>query len=88
MFALALLILNSCATQQQQPILTGGFQLAQTGRIYARPGDVKTPSHATGMQKLHLGGERDGLIYVPPAYQAPVPLILMLTAPATAARSS
>jgi phospholipase/carboxylesterase len=78
MFALALLILNSCATQQQQPILTGGFQLAQTGRIYARPGDVKTPSHTTGMQKLHLGGERDGLLYVPPTYQAPVPLILML----------
>ncbi|HEY0159922.1 MAG TPA: alpha/beta hydrolase-fold protein [Thermoanaerobaculia bacterium] len=77
MFALALIATTGCATQQQPP-LTGGFQLAQTGRIYARPADVKTPSAITGLQKLHLGETRDGLLYVPANYKAPVPLILML----------
>jgi phospholipase/carboxylesterase len=60
------------------PAATGGYQLAQTGRVYARPAAVTSPSSVTGMQKLNLGTGRDGLLYVPASYQAPAPLILML----------
>lgn len=78
MFALALLSITSCATQQQ-PAQTGGYQLAQTGRIYARPVNVKSGSTMTGMQRLNIGeGERDGLLYVPASVKSPAPLILML----------
>ena len=54
----------------------------QEGRLLARPArppaDVKAP---TGLQRLGLGpDERDGLLYVPPNYDAarPAPLALML----------
>ena len=56
---------------------------AGKGRLLARPG--APPSDATvptGLQPLGLGGstERDGIVYVPPSYDAsrPAPLALML----------
>jgi phospholipase/carboxylesterase len=73
LFLLATLLV-SCATQQPQT----GFQLGQTGRIYARPKAVPTPSAITGLQRLNLGRERDGLLYVPARTQSPAPLIVML----------
>ena len=54
---------------------------ADRGRLLARPS--ATPSDGTvptGLEPLGLGRERDGLVYVPPSYDAsrPAPLALML----------
>ncbi|HEX8618709.1 MAG TPA: alpha/beta hydrolase-fold protein [Thermoanaerobaculia bacterium] len=79
LFALAAtLTLTSCATAPQPQ--TGGFQLGELGRIYARPKPVASPSSATGLQKLNLasGDLRDGWYYVPAKHATPAPLILML----------
>ncbi len=57
---------------------------AGRGRLLARPAprpsdpsDAKAPA---GLRPLGLGRERDGLVYVPPSYDAsrPAPLVLML----------
>ena len=55
--------------------------MADKGRLLARP--AAPPSDAgvrTGLEPLGLGRERDGLVYVPPGYDAarPAPLALML----------
>lgn len=77
MLSLALLSIAACATQQQPQ--TGGFQLGQTGRIFARPAAVLHASAVTGLHPLKLGTNgRDGLLYVPANYRKPAPLILML----------
>jgi phospholipase/carboxylesterase len=49
------------------------------GRLSARPRPPTEPGPA-GLQPLSLGGERDGLLYVPDSYRAdrPAPLVLML----------
>jgi predicted esterase len=79
LLALAALTLTSCATQSPQ-LQTGGFQLGELGRIYARPKVVASPSSVTGLQKLNLasGDLRDGWYYVPAKHANPAPLILML----------
>jgi phospholipase/carboxylesterase len=61
---------------RQQPI---GSLAAQEGRLLARPAAPATPG-PTGLQKLGLGGNRDGFLYVPPGYRAdqPAPLALLL----------
>jgi phospholipase/carboxylesterase len=50
------------------------------GRLLARPQrpTVEAPEH--GLHPLKLGGERDGLLYVPKGYRVdrPVPLVVML----------
>ncbi len=52
------------------------------GRLLARPAPPPPDAKAapTGLQPLGLGSERDGLLYVPPSYDAtrPAPLALML----------
>ena len=55
--------------------------MAGKGRLLSRP--AAPPSDAdvrTGLEPLGLGRERDGLVYVPPGYDAarPAPLALML----------
>ena len=55
---------------------------ADQGRLLARP-PARPPSDAsapTGLRPLGLGRERDGLVYVPPSYDAsrPAPLAVML----------
>ena len=49
------------------------------GRLTARPG-APTGNAALGEHRLSLGGERDGLLYVPAGYVAsrPAPLVVML----------
>jgi predicted esterase len=51
----------------------------QRGRLSVRPASP-TDSGPTGLLPLGLGGERDGLLYVPESYQAdrPASLVLML----------
>lgn len=54
---------------------------AKVGRLSARPGKPTVePSAVRGVQKLGLGGRRDGLLYVPESYRAdrPAPLVVML----------
>ena len=53
----------------------------QEGRLLARPAPLPPGATApTGLQRLGLDPERDGLLYVPPSYDAarPAPLALML----------
>ena len=52
---------------------------ARSGRLLARPSKVNQNA-SRGLLRLGLGNLRDGLIYVPPGYQAdrPVPLVLSL----------
>ena len=54
-------------------------QLGEAGRLRARP-SPPTEAGLIGMQPLGLGGDRDGLLYVPASYQPdrPAPLGLML----------
>ena len=54
-------------------------ETADKGRLLAWPRQT-TVAAPLGLQPLGLGGERDGLIYVPPGYRAdrPVRLVLML----------
>ncbi len=54
---------------------------AKRGRLRARPGKPTVePAQVRGVQKLGLGGRRDGLLYVPESYRAdrPAPLVVML----------
>jgi phospholipase/carboxylesterase len=79
-FAFAVVTMTGCATQQQHKT-GGGYQLAELGRIYARPKAVANPSPVTGLQKLELSNGsnlRDGWFYVPANVAQPAPLILML----------
>ena len=81
LFAFAALTLTACTTQPRPQLpQSGGYQLAELGRIYARPKAVVTPSSATGLQKLALspGDARNGWLYVPAKAASPAPLILML----------
>jgi predicted esterase len=52
---------------------------AVKGRLVARPRPAKEAGKP-GLQRLGLGGNRDGLVYVPPAYKpdSPAPLAVML----------
>jgi phospholipase/carboxylesterase len=79
LFALAVLTMTSCATQHAHQ-QGGGYQLAQLGRIYARPRAVADASAPAGLQKLELTGHtgREGWYYVPAKHANPAPLILML----------
>ena len=54
-------------------------ETADKGRLLARPRQAAVAG-PLGLQPLGLGGERDGLIYVPAGYGAdqPLPLVLML----------
>ena len=54
---------------------------AGLGRLLARPAAPPSgESVPTGLRPLGLGRERDGLVYIPPGYDAsrPAPLVLML----------
>ena len=53
---------------------------ASRGRLLARPNVTPGETVPTGLQALGLGSGRDGLVYVPPSYDAsrPAPLALML----------
>ncbi len=59
-----------------------GGEVAEQGRLLARPGQVQagTPEAPLGLQPLGLGSARDGLLYVPAGYtpDRPAPLVLML----------
>jgi predicted esterase len=60
-----------------------GQQAAEEGRLLARSGQGRPPAAAQaalGEQRLGLDGQRDGLLYVPAAYDAnrPAPLAVML----------
>jgi phospholipase/carboxylesterase len=79
LLALAVLTMTGCATQPQRQ-QAGGYQLAELGRIYARPKTVAIRPSAAGLQKLALSGgdARDGWLYVPAKTRNPAPLILML----------
>ncbi len=75
-------LLTSCGeeTAGEKPEGEVGSE-ASKGRLLARP--AASPSDATaptGLQPLGIGPERDGLVYVPPSYDAsrPAPLTLML----------
>jgi len=59
------------------------------GRLSARPG-TPTDSISPGEQPLSLGGDRDGLLYVPAGYSAskPAPLVLMLHGATGSARGA
>jgi phospholipase/carboxylesterase len=52
----------------------------ESGRLSARPGGAPTGEPILGLQPLGLGGDRDGLLYVPQGYQPerPLPLVVML----------
>ncbi|MDP8925110.1 MAG: phospholipase [Chloroflexota bacterium] len=52
---------------------------ANEGRLGSRPGPPTEPA-SSGLQRLGLGGERDGLLYVPAGYSPdqPAPFVLML----------
>jgi len=59
----------------------GAWAEADWGRLLARPGTPPSDAAASvGLQPLGLGTKRDGLVYVPPSYDAtrPAPLALML----------
>ena len=58
-------------------------------RLTARPG-TPTGSSTLGEQPLSLGGDRDGLLYVPAGYVAtkPAPLVLMLHGATGSARGA
>lgn len=75
---------NSCSPGSFQEVLLTMGRLKQnysigTGRLHSRPTPPVEPG-ISGLQRLGLDGNRDGLLYVPASYQAeqPVPLILML----------
>lgn len=54
-------------------------QAARSGRLLARPAVVKETAQR-GLIRLGLGRGRDGLVYVPPGYEAsrPAPMVLSL----------
>ena len=62
-------------SEQRQP----GARGASAGRLLARPGQPHYTGPA-GLHPLDLGGQRDGLLYVPASYipDHPSPLALML----------
>ncbi|MFL5625985.1 MAG: alpha/beta hydrolase [Ktedonobacteraceae bacterium] len=53
---------------------------ALQARLLARPSPTALEDAPTGLLPLHLGGSRDGALYVPPNYRPdrPSPLVLML----------
>lgn len=55
------------------------FNSAATGRLLSRP-TAPIEQGSSGLQRLRLDDDRNGLLYVPANYQAnhPVPLVLML----------
>jgi phospholipase/carboxylesterase len=55
-------------------------ETAKTARLLARPGTPSGPPPKPGLQELHLGRRRDGLLYIPEGYQAdrPAPLMVLL----------
>ena len=65
------------------------FALPAGGRLTARPG-TPTASITPGEQALSLGGDRDGLLYVPVGYSPskPAPLVLMLHGATGSARGA
>ena len=69
--------LAAAATPAPDP--TGVVEVADEGRLLARPAPVRQPE-AVGLQALGLGERRDGLLYVPQGYgpDRAAPLVLML----------
>ena len=71
-------LLYACGGRDAEDGAAGG---TLEGRLLSRP-DKSPPSNAasTGLRPLGLGAERDGLLYVPPSYEAsrPAPFALML----------
>jgi phospholipase/carboxylesterase len=51
----------------------------ESGRLVARPA-TPTETGPSGMSRIGIGGDRDGLLYVPKHYSAdtPLPLVIML----------
>ncbi len=58
----------------------GAAEETPEGRLLSRPATPPSDAAPTGLRPLGLGLERDGLLYVPPGYDAsrPAPLALML----------
>jgi predicted esterase len=52
----------------------------EDGRLHARPHPPRSAARATGTHRLGLGGERDGVVVVPPGYDParPTPLVVLL----------
>lgn len=65
--ALAMPFAGACASAGRAP-----------ERLLLAPSAASSPPAAPGLQPLGLGGERDGVLYVPPETAGPVPLLLML----------
>jgi phospholipase/carboxylesterase len=68
------------SNSRQQPVYA---KAVLEGRLSARPVSPQPDAPApalTGLQRLNLGGEREGLLYVPTGYDAdqPAPLVLSL----------
>ena len=78
----------ACAAERMEKSasMTGDWQqkrdrqVAQKGRLLARPAQVAALEAPVGLQPLRLSAERDGLLYVPYGYRAdrPAPLVVML----------
>lgn len=58
------------------------------GRLRARPGRPTVEAPERGLRPLGLGGQRDGLLYVPASYRAdrPAPLVVVLHGSRSGAR--
>ena len=84
---LGLLGASGCGTSggsQEEQETTEGNQreadAAEAGRLLARPRTITDDEAPSGLRALNSGAERDGLVYVPPGYDAarPAPFALML----------
>ncbi|HZC18486.1 MAG TPA: hypothetical protein VE225_02145, partial [Rubrobacteraceae bacterium] len=84
---LGLLGASGCGTDrgsQKEQETTGGDQreadVAEVGRLLARPRAIVEDEAPSGLRALNSGTERDGLVYVPQGYDAarPAPFALML----------
>jgi phospholipase/carboxylesterase len=70
------------------PPATGSSEKYEVGRLLARPQSPTVEAPERGLRPLGLGGERDGLLYVPEGYRAdrPAPLLVMLHGSRSSAR--
>ena len=88
----ALLLAGGCK-QAKEPKSGGERAVAvardeNEGRLSARPGRPTVEAPERGLRPLGLGGERDGLLYVPASYRAdrPAPLVVVLHGSRSGAR--
>lgn len=70
-------LLCGCASDSEDVIIEQPYV---RGRISSRPAKAQRAAPGTGVQRLNLGAERDGVVIVPEGYEAgtPLPLALML----------